>query len=208
METAAAGLRYEFRLPEGQVVFGQGDPGEEMFVIIKGRVRLILTEGAHRREIAMLHAGDFFGELSLLTGSPRTATAETAEECTLLAIGRDVFAMMMQDDLEIVFQMLNVIGRRLGETDRQTRELVERFGQVRILARGLQRFAEAGAASAAVLTLGTLAADLDLADSAVQATVEAAVRRGAGVLEDNEWRLRGQEDLRRLTEALCGLARC
>lgn len=110
-------------LPRGTVLFRQGDPGHEMFVLSDGHVRLTLHVEGHDQALAVLGPGDFFGELSLLTSQPRTATATVVEDATLVAIDRAVFAMMMQDDLDIVFRMMNVLGRRLSETDQQVHAL-------------------------------------------------------------------------------------
>jgi CRP-like cAMP-binding protein len=108
----------------GTIIFRQGDPGDDMFVLERGKVSLTLASEGAQTEVALLEPGDFFGELSLLSGAPRTATAEAVEDSTLLAIRRDVFALMMQDDLDIVFRMMNVLGTRLGHTNRQLETLM------------------------------------------------------------------------------------
>jgi CRP-like cAMP-binding protein len=108
----------------GTIIFRQGEPGDDMFVVERGKVSLTLTAEGRQQEVAVLAPGEFFGELSLLSGAPRTATAEALEDSTLLAIRRDVFALMMQDDLDIVFRMMNVIGTRLGQTNRQLEALM------------------------------------------------------------------------------------
>jgi len=108
----------------GTIIFRQGEPGDDMFVLERGKVSLTLTSEGRQKEVAVLAPGDFFGELSLLSGAPRTATAEAIEDSTLLAIRRDVFALMMQDDLDIVFRMMNVLGTRLAQTNRQLEALM------------------------------------------------------------------------------------
>ena len=108
----------------GTIIFRQGEPGDDMFVLESGKVSLTLTSEGTQKQVAVLAPGDFFGELSLLSGAPRTATAEAIEDSTLLAIRRDVFALMMQDDLEIVFRMMNVLGARLRQTNLQLEELM------------------------------------------------------------------------------------
>src|SRR5437899_460779 len=93
----------EYRVPKGAVIFRQGDPGHEMFVVSAGRVRVTIGSEGHEREVGTFGPGEFFGELSLLSDAPRTATAEAIEDTTLLAIDRAAFSMMVQDDLDIVF---------------------------------------------------------------------------------------------------------
>src|SRR2546422_11590004 len=103
----ATPTRDELHVPKGTTIFHQGDPGHEMFVIAEGRVRLTLGNGGLEKELTVLGPGEFFGELSLLSDAPRSATATAVEDSTLLVIGRDVYAMMMQDDLDIVLRMMN-----------------------------------------------------------------------------------------------------
>jgi CRP-like cAMP-binding protein len=74
----------------GDVVFGRGDPGDALYLIDQGRVD-ILRNGAAGSRLATLSAGDSFGEMALLSGEPRTATAVAVEPTSLLRIGRDDF---------------------------------------------------------------------------------------------------------------------
>src|SRR3989442_13143123 len=101
---------------------GRDAAGGEMFFIGGGRVRLTITCEGHERELAVLQAGDFFGELSLLSGARRTATAVAVDDCDLLTIRRDVFAMLMQDDLQAVLRILAGLGQRLRQTDQEGRD--------------------------------------------------------------------------------------
>jgi len=71
----------------GQIVVNEGDPGDSVFLIAKGSVR-ILVVGGHGRplEIRRLEAGDFFGEVAALSGRPRTATVVATTDCELLEV--------------------------------------------------------------------------------------------------------------------------
>jgi len=124
----------ETRIAKDTVIFRQGDPGREMFVIADGRVRLTIGAGGYATHIGTLGPGEFFGELSLLTGAPRTATAQAVEDSLLLVISRDVFVTMMQDDLDLVFGMLHVIGERLSVANRPRQRQAQRLGQIRVVA--------------------------------------------------------------------------
>jgi len=134
----------ELRFAKGAVIFRQGDTGHEMFVVGEGRIRLTIGKGGHETEVNTLGPGEFFGELSLLSGEPRSATATAIEDSTLLAIGRDVYAMMVQDDLDIVFRMFNIQGQRLSRTNVPLEELAAQMGHVRVAAHCLQRLWQAG----------------------------------------------------------------
>ena len=193
--------RDELVVARGAVIFRQGDAGDSMFIIEAGRVRIVIHCEGQEAAVAVLEAGDFFGELSLLSNAARTATAEALEDTTLLVVRRDVFAMMMQDDLEIVLRMLHAMGDRLGRTDRQFWALMQRQGRIRLLAEGLGR-AGATLVTPVVLEADRLAADLRLDVPTVRTMVGELAEHGAGTLEDGHWRLDGPEHIRAVVELL------
>ena len=194
--------RDERVVPKGTVIFRQGDPGDSMFIIEHGRVRIVLDCEGQEAAFAVLEAGEFFGELSLLGDAPRSATAEALEDTTLLVVRRDVFAMMMQDDVEVVFRMLRTMGERLSGSDVRFWRLLQRHGRIRLLAEGLRRAGATLAQAPAVIELDRLAADLRLDLSTVRTIVGELTREGAGVLEDGRWRLDGPEHVRAVVELL------
>lgn len=194
----------ELHLPKGTVLFRQGDAGEEMFVIASGRVRLTLLQEEHEKEVDLLGPGDFFGELSLLNGAPRTASAQIVEDATLVSIRRDVFAMMMQDDLDVVFRMMNVLGQRLSQANQQVRGQMQRLAYLHVLGHCLQRCLAGGEAPAR-LDLDAIVRELGMPAAEVRAAVEQAVLRGAGTLRDGRWAL-DAEQVRALAGELCRVA--
>ena len=194
----------ELHLPAGTMLFRQGDPGEEMFVISRGRVRLMLMHEDHEKEIDVLGPGDFFGELSLLYGAPRTASAQVIEDATLVSIRRDVFGMMMQDDLDVVFRMMAVIGQRLSGANDRVRGQMQRLAYVQILSHAVRRGIAALPAETA-LDLEAAARELGMPLSELRAGVEQAVLRGAGTLREGRWLL-DRTALQALSEELYGTA--
>ncbi len=77
------------RVPAGQVVVREGESGDTLFLIVQGTLR-VSTRGPDGEDVALaaLGAGDFFGEVALLTGRPRTATVLALTEAELLALDR------------------------------------------------------------------------------------------------------------------------
>jgi CRP-like cAMP-binding protein len=198
--------RDEFHVPRGTVIFRQGDAGEEMFVISQGRIRLTLEGEGHEQEIAVLGPGDFFGELSLLSGAARAATAEAIEDSTLLPIGRDVFGMMVQDDLDIVFRMFKIQGERLKLTNEPIQELSQRLGQIRILAHCLKRLMAANRQLPFTVDVDGLAWELHASPQFVSATLANLAQSKVGVMENRRWTIRGPEQVDKLIDALCKYA--
>ena len=80
------------RFRRGEVIFHEGDPGDSLHVVAGGAVKIVLSsEEGDEAIIATLHPGDFFGELSLLDGSPRSATAVAVEATETLSLPRETF---------------------------------------------------------------------------------------------------------------------
>ncbi len=197
--------RHELHAPRGTVIFRQGDLGDSMFVIERGRVRIVFSFEGHAAEVAVLEPGAFFGELSLLGGAARTASAEVIEDADLLVIRRDTFVMMMQDDIDIVFRMLSDMGVRLARTDERFLALMLRVRRIRILGGCLRRIS-AGGETPAVLDVERLAEELEVAPPEVHATLAELAAQGAGTLRDGQFVIQDREHVTRLTEALCRLA--
>jgi len=194
--------RHELHAPRGTVIFRQGDLGDSMFVIERGRVRIVFSFEGHAAEVAVLEPGAFFGELSLLGGAARTASAEVIEDADLLVIRRDTFVMMMQDDIDIVFRMLSDMGMRLARTDERFLALMLRVRRIRILGGCLLRIS-AGGETPAVLDVERLAEELQVAPPEVHATLAELAAQGAGTLRDGQFVIQDREHVTRLTEALC-----
>jgi CRP/FNR family cyclic AMP-dependent transcriptional regulator len=199
---ATTAQREELRIPKGAVLFRQGDPGDEMFVVAQGRIRLTIGRGGNETEVNVLGPGEFFGELSLLTGEPRSATAIAVDDSTLLAIGRDVFTMLVQDDLDIVFRMFNIQGQRLRSTNVPLEELAGRLGRVRVAAHCLRRLWQTGSGLPLTVDIDELGRGFGGNPQAVEETVRDLVQRGVGGLRERAWTIHTRAQIDTLLEAL------
>jgi CRP-like cAMP-binding protein len=91
LESMANGLRRR-RVRRNEVIFHQGDPGDSLHVVASGAVKIVLPSAeGDEAIIATLRPGDFFGELALLDGAPRSATATALEPSDTLVLPRPVF---------------------------------------------------------------------------------------------------------------------
>jgi len=100
-------------LPEGSVLARAGDPGHEFFLILDGRVRIEVSP----RKRARLGPGEFFGEMSLLDGGPRSATAVAETGVRLLVIARRNFSLLLTKIPDLTRHLLVVLTRRLRQAD-------------------------------------------------------------------------------------------
>ncbi|MCP3059285.1 cyclic nucleotide-binding domain-containing protein [Myxococcus sp. K38C18041901] len=110
LETVARGAEHLQR-PAGTELFRQGDAGESFYVVLSGEVQLKDTGG---QAVALVKPGGFFGELALLTGEPRTATAVTATACELAAVGREDFRSVVMANPGVALEMSRILGERLS----------------------------------------------------------------------------------------------
>lgn len=85
---------------DGEIIVREGDPGGSMFLVCRGRVAV--TIGPDRREVATTEAGDYFGEMSLMTGEPRTATVVARGDCTVLEIGAEAFGAYVKSRPDVI----------------------------------------------------------------------------------------------------------
>jgi CRP/FNR family cyclic AMP-dependent transcriptional regulator len=108
----------------GTVLFREGEPGKEMFVIQSGKVRLTRTIRGVEKMLADLPAGEFFGEMSIINEKPRTATAVVLEDAQLLALDPRTFEAMIKANTEIAVRMIRKLASRLDQANAQIENLL------------------------------------------------------------------------------------
>lgn len=104
----------------GDAIVRQGEPGSSMFVIWRGDAVVTLDGGT--REVARLGSGQFFGEMSLLTGESRTATVAAATDCSVLEITVEDFHRLVLADPAVVERVATAVARRREELERHRAE--------------------------------------------------------------------------------------
>jgi ATP-binding cassette subfamily B protein len=80
----------------GQILLREGGPPGPMFIVESGRLRAFVEQDGRRQYLAYLRKGDFFGELSAMTGAPRAASIEAVSECVVLSLPESTFARLLQ----------------------------------------------------------------------------------------------------------------
>lgn len=100
------------------LVFGQDEPGDSMFIIARGRVKVVLY-GENGKEITLTYfkKGDFFGEMALLDEQPRSANVITTEQSILLTLKRDDFFKHMTESPKTAINVLTELSGRLRKAD-------------------------------------------------------------------------------------------
>ncbi|HVG32411.1 MAG TPA: DUF1003 domain-containing protein [Pyrinomonadaceae bacterium] len=112
---------------DGASLFEAGDTGDAMYLIETGRIRIHLVDtSGHDVTLAELAGGDFFGEMALLDGKSRSASATVLEPARLAILSRDDFLSFVRRNPDVALKMLSAITNRLRETDELLRQRVSR----------------------------------------------------------------------------------
>src|SRR5215471_1327707 len=120
----------------GAVLFRTGDEGDAMYLIEEGGVRIcVRAEDGHEVTLTELHRGDFFGEMALLDGKPRSADARVAENARLAVLSRDHFLSFVRSNPHFALEMLTALANRLRHTDELLRHTATRNVNVEEAAR-------------------------------------------------------------------------
>ena len=152
--------RFGREFSRGTVLFREGEPGKEMYVVQAGRVDISKRVGGVDQILTTLGQGEFFGEMSILNNAPRSATATCAEDSKLLVIDPKTFEAMIRGNAEIALRMIKKLADRLQEADHQIENLLMRDAGSRVvhwLLLQAERAAQAGGAARVELSAPELA---------------------------------------------------
>src|SRR5579864_4017833 len=95
---------------EGSVIFSQGDPGDALYGVVTGKVRISASAPDGKEMfLNIMEPGDTFGEIALLDGNPRTATASATALSELLIIARDPFLGLLQREPALSVHLLRLL---------------------------------------------------------------------------------------------------
>jgi CRP/FNR family cyclic AMP-dependent transcriptional regulator len=121
------------RFPAGAVLFREGDRGEEMYILQSGKVKISKKIRGVEKTLATLDKGEFFGEMAILNDKPRSASAETIEDCEMLVIDRKTFETLLRSNVEIAIRFIKRLADRLRETNDQMEALMIRDNTSRLV---------------------------------------------------------------------------
>jgi CRP/FNR family transcriptional regulator, cyclic AMP receptor protein len=113
------------QLTRTEVLFHEGDPGDRLYVITEGKVKLGRTSGDGRENLlAILGPGEMFGELSLFDPGPRNATATAVSDAVVVGLGSDDLGTWLAGRPDVARQLLRALARRLRRTNEALADLV------------------------------------------------------------------------------------
>lgn len=121
------------RARRGDQVVRAGESADALLILLTGRAKVTNFDEEGREIIlAWLGPGEFFGEMGLIDGSPRSASVVAVENCELLSIGKNEFQRCMQENFQVVLKLMQILVRRLREADRniESLALLDVYGRV------------------------------------------------------------------------------
>ena len=132
LRAVSAALRKK-DLGSGEVLFREGDPGVELFIVQSGKIQaFIVLPSGEELEIARFSPGDFFGDMSIFEDAPRSASCRALEASLLLCLSKDDFHRLMEQHpgiaIKLMYRMLNFTAQRLRSTSGLLSDLV-RWGE-------------------------------------------------------------------------------
>ena len=173
--------RFGVSLPEGTTVFRQGDPGGSVYVIRSGKVRVLKDSAGRQRMVTTLGPGDFFGEMAVVTGRPRSATVEVIEDAELLKVPAGTLEEMVAGTGEVAIRLIQHLAERLDHANRFIDLLLEDDITARVILAIQETLDGAEGSAAPDITDRDLALQLGLGKNDVRAGLRRLTR--VGVLE-------------------------
>ena len=109
----------ELHLIRGDVLFKEGDPPSALYLVLRGRVAIAITNPIDHREsvVALMEQGDLFGEMGMLDDGPRSASARALEPTTMLAVPYDVVLSIFDDNPKLLWNVTRLLAQRIRTTD-------------------------------------------------------------------------------------------
>ncbi|MDR1947885.1 MAG: cyclic nucleotide-binding domain-containing protein [Spirochaetaceae bacterium] len=99
--------------PRDSMLFSEGEPGDELYIIREGSVKIVKIVDNNEVLLAVLKPGDIFGEMALLESKPRAACAIAYDDCAVLAVNRDNFERMVGTQPQIVSRLTTLLAERI-----------------------------------------------------------------------------------------------
>jgi CRP-like cAMP-binding protein len=121
------------RFRRGEIIVEQGRKSDALFILLSGRARVITSDSRGREVIlAVLEAGDYLGEMSLIDNEPHSATVRAEVQTDVLVLGRSEFAACLPENSSLSYAILRGLVGRLRNADRQIESLalLDVYGRV------------------------------------------------------------------------------
>ena len=117
----------------GGVIMGAGDPIDSLYIVISGRLKVMMSDSEGKEVIlSILGPNEFFGEMGLIDDCPRSATVVAMEACELISVGKREFKRCLEGNFEMAMAVMRGLVKRLRDADRKigSLALLDVYGRV------------------------------------------------------------------------------
>lgn len=191
IRTLCVSKRYE----KDRIILIEEDPGNSMFFIQKGRVKVSrMSDDGREVILSILESGDFFGEMSLLDGKARSASVTASEDSQVLILRRGDFLKLLEDHPQISISLLKELAARIRRSDTQIKSLSLQDAMGRVASTLLMLVEDHGVKRDDKMVLSRIPLQQDLAN--MSGTSRETISRVFKYMEDENLIIR---DGRRLT---------
>ncbi len=123
--------RKKVHFKEGDIIFKENEEDcKEMYIINSGRVNIVKKVGDTDATLTTLDEGDLFGEMSLITGNKRSASAIAQTDCKLHTMDKDTFEFNLSKDITFMRRILEMLAHRLEDTDTNLKRHIQRSARL------------------------------------------------------------------------------
>jgi len=117
----------------GDIIFKEGDIGDEMFIIRSGKIAITKLSRDVETTLAILDAGEFFGEMAIIDNQPRSASAKAETDVEVIILSSDIFESQITTNPKLIMRILRKMSNRLREADGKIKTLLYRDNSSRIV---------------------------------------------------------------------------
>ncbi len=108
----------------GQMIFCEWEPGDSLYIIVKGKVKIVKIFGKTQKTLDVMEEGSIFGEMALLEEEPRSASAIAITDTKLLEFNKENFNMIIQKYPQLVYNLLIIFAKRIYDAKRRLKNLL------------------------------------------------------------------------------------
>lgn len=108
----------------GEIIFSEWEPGNSLFIILKGKVKILKIFGKTLKTLDVMEEGSIFGEMALLEEEPRSASAIAITNVKLLEFNKESFEILIQRQPQLVFNLLVIFAKRIYDAKRRLKNLL------------------------------------------------------------------------------------
>lgn len=190
--------KYGQTIRDGSIIFSEDEPGDKMYIIQSGAVRIMKTMDGRDHMLAELVKGDFFGEMAIVSNIKRSATAVSSGTTELLAFDRQGFEAMIGKNTKIAMNVIDKLSKRLQNANNQIQQLLRKNQRSMVALNLYNRFMECESEEKVLTldkTVDAIALELESPQLVVSELINGFEEAGICEIQSNAVRLKNKKRL-------------